>query len=62
MTEDVAVWRNSGDQSWAVNLKVNLADAALEPEGISRPDRETWFRAMAAYVRAHPDVSSEAMI
>lgn len=39
-----------------------VADAALAEEGVHRPDRETWFRAMAAFVRANPDVSSSAMI
>jgi thioester reductase-like protein len=39
-----------------------IADAALVEHGITRPDRETWFRAMAAYVRANPDVSSSAMV
>jgi thioester reductase-like protein len=38
------------------------ADRLLAEEGIVRPDRETWYRAMAAYVRANPDVSSAAMI
>ncbi len=37
-------------------------DAMLAAEGVVRPDRETWFRAMAAYVRANPDVSSAAMV
>jgi thioester reductase-like protein len=40
----------------------DVADAALAEEGITRPDRETWFRAMAAYVRSNPDVSSSAMV
>jgi thioester reductase-like protein len=39
-----------------------VADAALAEVGIERPDRETWFRAMAAFVRANPDVSSSAMV
>jgi thioester reductase-like protein len=38
------------------------ADRLLAEEGVSRPDREAWFRAMAAFVRANPDVSSAAMI
>jgi thioester reductase-like protein len=38
------------------------ADRLLAEEKVTRPDRETWFRAMAAYVREHPDVSSAAMI
>ncbi len=38
------------------------ADTLLAEEGIHRPDRETWFRAMAAYVRANPDVTSKAMV
>jgi uncharacterized protein YbjT (DUF2867 family) len=38
------------------------ADRLLAEEKVTRPDRETWFRAMAAYVREHPDVSSSAMI
>jgi thioester reductase-like protein len=38
------------------------ADRLLAEEGVARPDRETWFRAMAAFVRAHPDVPSDAMI
>jgi thioester reductase-like protein len=38
------------------------ADRLLAEEGVTRPDRETWFRAMAAFVRANPDVSSAAMI
>jgi hypothetical protein len=38
------------------------ADRLLAEEGVTRPDRETWFRAMAAFVRAHPDVPSDAMI
>jgi hypothetical protein len=29
MTQDLAVWRSGGGSNWAVNLKVNLADAAL---------------------------------
>jgi thioester reductase-like protein len=37
-------------------------DLLLAEEKVTRPDRETWFRAMAAYVREHPDVSSAAMI
>ncbi|WP_052665402.1 SDR family oxidoreductase [Nitriliruptor alkaliphilus] len=39
-----------------------VADAALAEEGVHRPDRETWFRAMAVFVRANPDISSAAMI
>jgi thioester reductase-like protein len=38
------------------------ADRLLAEEGVHRPDRETWLRAMAAFVRAHPDVPSDAMI
>jgi thioester reductase-like protein len=38
------------------------ADRLLAEDGIGRPDRESWFRAMAAYVREHPDVSSAAMV
>lgn len=38
------------------------ADRLLAEEGILRPDREGWFRAMAAYVEAHPDVTSAAMV
>jgi thioester reductase-like protein len=38
------------------------ADRRLAEDGVARPDREVWFRAMAAYVRAHPDVPSEPMI
>lgn len=38
------------------------ADPLLAEEGVVRPDRERWFRAMAAYVAAHPDVSSDAMV
>jgi thioester reductase-like protein len=39
-----------------------VADAVLAEEGITRPDRETWIRAMAAFVRANPAVSSAAMV
>jgi thioester reductase-like protein len=38
------------------------ADRLLAEEKVERPDRETWFRAMAAYVRANPDVTSAAMV
>jgi thioester reductase-like protein len=38
------------------------ADRLLAEEGVHRPDRETWIRAMAAFVRANPDVSSAAMV
>lgn len=40
----------------------DAADPLLAQEGVARPDRETWFRAMGAFVRAHPDVPSDAMI
>jgi thioester reductase-like protein len=40
----------------------DAADAALAEEGVTRPDRETWFRAMGSFVRANPDVSSSAMV
>ncbi|HYP99077.1 MAG TPA: MYXO-CTERM sorting domain-containing protein [Polyangiaceae bacterium] len=29
MTQDLAIWRSNGGDNWAVNLKINLADAAL---------------------------------
>lgn len=48
--------------SHPTHYTTDLADALLVEEGISRPDRETWFRAMAAYVRANPDVTSAAMV
>jgi thioester reductase-like protein len=38
------------------------AHSVLRPEGVHLPDRETWFRAMAAFVRANPDVPSAAMV
>lgn len=34
MTQDLAIWRSGGGDNWAVNLKINLADAAL---GLSSP-------------------------
>lgn len=39
-----------------------VADAALAADGVARPDRERWFRAMAEFVRDHPDVPSAAMV
>jgi thioester reductase-like protein len=38
------------------------ADRLLAQDGIVRPDREVWFKAMAAFVRANPDVPSAAMV
>ena len=34
----------------------------LAEEGVRLPDRATWFTAMADFVRAHPQVSSDAMV
>jgi thioester reductase-like protein len=34
----------------------------LAQEGVTLPDRERWFAAMVAHVRAHPDVPSAAMV
>ncbi|MEX1165146.1 MAG: SDR family oxidoreductase [Nitriliruptor sp.] len=48
--------------SHPAHYTTDQADAALVEDGIARPDRETWFRAMAAYVKANPDVPSQAMI
>jgi thioester reductase-like protein len=38
------------------------ADVLLAEEQILLPDREAWFTAMVAYVRANPHVSSAAML
>lgn len=34
----------------------------LEQAGVELPDRTAWFAAMADFVRAHPDISSDAMV
>ncbi len=48
--------------SHPTHYTTDAADAALAASGVRRPDRDVWFRAMAAFVRANPDVSSSAMV
>jgi thioester reductase-like protein len=48
--------------SHPTHYTTDQADLHLADEKVERPDRETWYRAMAAYVRANPDVPSAPMI
>ncbi|MTV24848.1 SDR family oxidoreductase [Nitriliruptoraceae bacterium ZYF776] len=48
--------------SHPTHYTTDLADALLAEEGVQRPDRDRWLRAMASFVAANPDVGSAAMV
>jgi thioester reductase-like protein len=48
--------------SHPTHYTTDAATELLEEEGVTLPDRATWFAAMAEFVRKHPDVTSKAMV